>query len=248
MAPSMALAQDREWLNNLSQEYAQPIQPIVLHTTAVNTQAANPLFGIPVYQSTALNGMYIAPYTVGNYIATTDYNFTNVAFTNTSATWQMTPVQWIQPQQYAYPQWNYNYQPWTPQPAEAPEIIAARVARYEAERRKKDRANRVAEARAERLLLSHLTPAQVVEYKTMRRFRVLLQDGSEFIVEKGYSRNVFRIEDGKKVQAYCIHPSETMPDGDVMLAQKLMLESDRKAFERIAIKTAVHGGGIILAA
>lgn len=95
--------------------------------------------------------------------------------------------------------------------------------------------------RAERLLTSHLNPTQVIELKHRGRFRVILPDRREFVIERGRAQNVWRVENGKKVMRYCAHPGEAVPDADSMLAQFLMLKHAPQLFEEIANKTPWDG-------
>ncbi len=109
-----------------------------------------------------------------------------------------------------------------------------RKAAEERERRK------AAETRAEELLLANLTPEQRDEYKRMKRFSVHLPNGKVYRIRKGFAGNVELVEPGmtgrslKRVESFCIHPAERIPDQDTMLAQKLLLEADEPEFRRIA--------------
>jgi len=65
--------------------------------------------------------------------------------------------------------------------------------------------------------------AFIVEAKSGRRYQV-----------KRNSRVAELDEHGKIVAYHCIHPRDYFPAGDVMLAQKLMLDTDESEFLRIA--------------
>lgn len=87
--------------------------------------------------------------------------------------------------------------------------------------------------RARAVLLAHLDDAQRAEYEQYRRFRVRGQDGREYEIRHGRQQNVYLRESRNWVILYCItHPS--MPDEDIMLAQKLMLEANIAEFLRVA--------------
>ncbi len=92
-------------------------------------------------------------------------------------------------------------------------------------------------ARAESLLLSALTPDQTKDFRKTSEFTVISKDGKRtYRITYGIAGNVILIEKGKPVARYCIHPTG-IPTEDVMLAQKLMLETDEESFLRIANRT-----------
>jgi hypothetical protein len=104
-----------------------------------------------------------------------------------------------------------------------------------AERKKKEAE---AHARAEDLLKQMLSAAQKKEYETAREFTVVTESGKRYKIRHGWAGNVDEIdESGKAAARYCIHPTIGCPHPDNMLAQKLMLETDEKAFLKIANKT-----------
>ena len=97
-----------------------------------------------------------------------------------------------------------------------------------------------AEARAEKLLLAHLSEPQRIQYTKERKFRLLTKSGTEYEVQKGWAGNVVLIKKGKAVERFCIHPKESVPEQDNMLAQKLLLEANEEEFLRIANKTRLR--------
>lgn len=107
--------------------------------------------------------------------------------------------------------------------------------RQEAEARKKEQEE--ANARANELLESNLSDEQrrqlreidaIIINLVSRQYRIR-RDGAVHELDK----------DGKPVASYCIHPRENFPPADIMLAKKLMLETDEGAFLRIANKTPI---------
>lgn len=107
--------------------------------------------------------------------------------------------------------------------------------REEAEERR--RQQEIANAKAEKLLLQHLTPEQRDEYQRLKRFHVHLPDGRVYRIQKGWAGNVKLVEsaeDERVLESLCIHPRIRCPDQDNMLAQKLMLEHSEEEFRRIA--------------
>ncbi len=82
-------------------------------------------------------------------------------------------------------------------------------------------------------LLEHLTPGQ---RDTFERHRFFLVQGKRYrwrITPNAYGVNRLG-RSGRRRGVYCAVPQEPVPIFDVMLAQKLMLESDEDAFLLIA--------------
>ncbi len=126
------------------------------------------------------------------------------------------------------------------QPIPDPRIAAEE--RFYEEERARQRLHRVeVTARAESLLLSALNPIQAKDFRTTREFTVISKDGKRtYRITYGIAGNVILIEKGKPVARYCIYPIG-IPIEDVMLAQKLMLETDEESFIRIANRTPIRG-------
>lgn len=94
-----------------------------------------------------------------------------------------------------------------------------------------------ASTRAEALLVSSLNPEQAAEFREWRSFTLHSKDGKRtYRITYGIAGNVFEVERGQAIASYCIHPTG-VPTEDVMLAQKLMLETDEESFLKIANKT-----------
>jgi hypothetical protein len=119
-----------------------------------------------------------------------------------------------------------------------PEELAAQqelFAKQEKERREKAA---IAQQKALALLVSILTAEQLASWEKDKSIPVDAVSGKRYIIKPGRSGNVVSIKDGKPIERYCIHPNDyEMPDEDVMLAQKLLLETDEEAFLRIANMT-----------
>ncbi|HSE44787.1 MAG TPA: hypothetical protein VLA89_05615 [Gemmatimonadales bacterium] len=114
---------------------------------------------------------------------------------------------------------------------------AARAAEAEAARLEQVKWEEARE-KAEVLLRSCLTPEQVAELEQHKRFLVSVASGRRYQIRRGQAGNVIEIDKaGKPIARFCIHGSEE-PEGDTMLAQKLLLEHDEAAFLRIANKSA----------
>jgi len=90
------------------------------------------------------------------------------------------------------------------------------------------------EERAEKILLSVLDEKQKETWKAEKRFEVVVK-GKIYRIKKR-ERVQLLDEKGKVKTAYCIHPdsSHALPSEDIVLTQKLLLESDEEAFLKIA--------------
>ncbi len=86
-----------------------------------------------------------------------------------------------------------------------------------------------AERRARSLLHQFLTREQRWNLRARRAFLVKAQDGRTYEVHQG--GGVRLIVDGRATTSFCIRPSGLMlPSGDLMLAQKLLLETNVEHF------------------
>lgn len=103
-------------------------------------------------------------------------------------------------------------------------------------------ARRIAISKADDLLESVLSQVQREQLQKESGFLVRGQSGVVYRVRRGRSINVDEIAgNGEVVRTHCAHPSMDVPDGDTMVAQKLMLECDEQEFLRIAYKHAARG-------
>ena len=97
--------------------------------------------------------------------------------------------------------------------------------------------------RARRLLSWNLTAYQQRCLRIDGYFPVKGSDGGLYRIRRGSSHNVRRLERHgrgyREVESLCAYATGMVPTDDTMLAQKLMLESDERAFRRIAVKRAM---------
>lgn len=108
-------------------------------------------------------------------------------------------------------------------------ILAAHeryLAQMSARRKKQDEC----EARARGILLEFLDQKQRAEFEEYKRFRVQGQDGYRYVIEHKFAHNVYRIEGETKVVEYCLVSTGHVPIYDLMLTQKLLLESNPEPF------------------
>ena len=90
-----------------------------------------------------------------------------------------------------------------------------------------------AEGRARALLHQHLTRAQRLELRKTKGFVVLGKDGRTYHLTTKHTLNVTVEHEG---QAYglCVVPDSYLPMSDILLAQKIMLETKPEVFLRLA--------------
>lgn len=176
--------------------------------------------------STAVSPGLVWTNWVGTANTATSATYTNAVWTNWVGNTYQQPAPETAEQRAAREQrWAQQQREWAAQEAHRAE-----------ERRRTEAERQQARATAETLLLEHLTEEQAVEYRRDQSFRVISADGERvYRVKRGWSGNVELIRpDGRVVARYCIHPRDWVPEEDNMLAQKLLLETDEAAFNRIA--------------
>jgi hypothetical protein len=93
-----------------------------------------------------------------------------------------------------------------------------------------------ARKRAKRLLRSHLDLTQRRELKRKGHFDVLGSKGNVYRIAASYPYNVRLAGEAMRSRIFfCLEPDDPeIPLEDVLLAQKLMLESDEGEFLRLA--------------
>ena len=97
--------------------------------------------------------------------------------------------------------------------------------------------------RADKLLESVLSSVQRSQLEKNDWFLVRGESGQVYRIRKGRAANVDLIDPktGKVIDVLCAYPRMDVPDGDCMVAQKLMLECDEEAFRKIAIRHSPRG-------
>lgn len=85
-----------------------------------------------------------------------------------------------------------------------------------------------AELNGIRLLKEWLSPEQLAQYESYQYFDVTgLQSGKRYRIRYGIGMNIYEIDSrGRKLTGLCFVPGETSIAGDIMLAQKIALETD----------------------
>lgn len=100
---------------------------------------------------------------------------------------------------------------------------------------------RALEERAGRLLMSVLTPEQRDRYVNKGDFVITGSLGGKYLIENGYSGNVYRLDgNNRTVACYCAHPvmhnddDSRLPVAAAMVAQVLAITTDEWDFVKVA--------------
>jgi len=96
--------------------------------------------------------------------------------------------------------------------------------------------------RAKILLHKHLTRNQILELKHCKEFTVIGKDGNEYLITEGACNNVRLVENGVVTKSFCIvfKDHEPLPMYDLMLIQKLLLETNPEEFWKISNITNIQ--------
>ena len=103
----------------------------------------------------------------------------------------------------------------------------------------------IREARGITLLREWLSPEQQAQFDASKSFNVVGCDTDKrYRIRHGTGTNVHEIDDaGRPVMGWCFVPSGPLVAGDVMLAQKIALETDERAALAVANRFPVHVPG-----
>jgi len=115
-----------------------------------------------------------------------------------------------------------------------------------AERRVNERKRRYANRKAKALLHRHLTKEQRWELRATKSIMVTGQDGRDYLITEGTCNNVFLMKDGEKRFRLCavanLGGNQALPVHDLMLAQKLTIESNIRRYLSMANAMNVKTG------
>lgn len=146
--------------------------------------------------------------------------------TGSSATWRV----WTGPNQVAVSR-SESY-------AAIPKITEEQRAENERRLREHVRQQKTIQQRATKLLLQNLNREQQREYVRTKQFKITLSNGNVYLLQRVWSGNVYRLnEQNLATCRYCLHFKTTIPYEDLLLAQKLLLESNEAEFLQRANKT-----------
>ena len=102
-----------------------------------------------------------------------------------------------------------------------------------------------AERKSIELLKEWLSPAQCYQFEKNGTFFVTGSNGGKFRIRgTTIAYNIDALgSDGKPVERWCFQPRDIRATGDVMLAQKIVLETDEKRAEAVSNKTKIGVDG-----
>ncbi len=98
--------------------------------------------------------------------------------------------------------------------------------------------------RAKALLYRYLTKEQKWSLRASKSFSFTGKDGHTYEIREFSCNNVTRYENDKPLYQFCVVSNTTIPVYDLMLGQKLMLETDPRAFLDIAVTKHIPSGEI----
>ena len=92
------------------------------------------------------------------------------------------------------------------------------------------------ELRSHRLLRDWLSPEQRAQYDKYRYFEVVgCHSARRYRIRQGTASNITELDDnGHPIFGWCFVPRDNLASGDVMLAQKIALETDELGALKIA--------------
>ncbi len=92
------------------------------------------------------------------------------------------------------------------------------------------------EVRGRKLLLEWLSEAQRRQYEERNCFDVTgCHSGKRYRIRHGMGTNVYELDDkGRALTGWCFVPEGYLVTGDVMLAQKIALETDEQGALKVA--------------
>jgi hypothetical protein len=123
--------------------------------------------------------------------------------------------------------------------------LAASARKVQALRERLKTIEDLREARGVTLLRQWLSPAQKAQFDASKCFDVVGCDsGRRYRISHGTGTNVHEIDNaGRPVTGWCFVPSGHLVAGDVMLAQKIALETNERAALAVANRFPVQAAG-----
>jgi hypothetical protein len=117
--------------------------------------------------------------------------------------------------------------------------VAQVVQRRSREMLKEEAERNKARRRARKLLQQNLSPKEWQEFLKKKVFHVTGSDGRRYRISHQIGSNVTLVVGGKDAARYCLVPKGAawIPEPDMMLAVKLMLETNARGFLRRANMT-----------
>ena len=108
-------------------------------------------------------------------------------------------------------------------------------------RERRELIGNIRKARGITLLRKWLSPEQQAQFDAFRHFDVIGCDtGARYRIRHGAAPNVHEIDaEGHSIMGWCFVPSGPLVPGDVMLAQKIALETNERAALAVANRFTV---------
>jgi hypothetical protein len=96
---------------------------------------------------------------------------------------------------------------------------------------------RKSELRGRELLREWLSPEQLAQYDSHNYFEVMgCHTGKRYRIRHGIGANIYELDDdGLPKVGWCFVPKDNLVAGDVMLAQKIALETDERSALAVAL-------------
>jgi hypothetical protein len=93
-------------------------------------------------------------------------------------------------------------------------------------------------SKAKALLKEWLSPEQLVQYEQNQWFEVVgSMTGKRYRIQEGQQQNVYELDaKGRPLRGWCFMPKGGLAAGDVMLAQKIALETDENGAMKVALR------------
>lgn len=112
------------------------------------------------------------------------------------------------------------------------------AAQWDREQRRREKS----EARGLKLLKEWLSPEQLALYELAGYFEVIGSDtGKRYRINRGTQLNIEELDPaGEPVCTWCFLPEGDLVAGDVMLAQKIALETDEREALKVANRIAIR--------
>ena len=94
------------------------------------------------------------------------------------------------------------------------------------------------EAKAKALLEEWLSSEQLIQYERNRWFEVVgSKTGKRYRIQEQQQQNVYELDaKGRPIRGWCFMPKGRLATGDVMLAQKIALETDENGAMKVALR------------
>lgn len=123
--------------------------------------------------------------------------------------------------------------------------VANHVRRWRRMQAQEEKDRERARKKARALLRQNVTRAQWGEFRKSKEFHVVGTDGQVYRISHQVGSNVTLVVDGVDVARFCVVPKEHawIPEPDMMLAVKLMLETNARSFIRKANRIELRPTG-----